>query len=288
MLNSVRSAGRERAGLLAEGGDAMKEQELHVLTDSFMIAASHELRGPLACVSAGLEMLMSADCARTRENQRICLETMRDGVDRLTQVTQRLLDASCATMGRAVLHREKVDLAGLLEMLAPELAALVALRSQAYTVEAPEGLPEILADPVHLGRIVRDLVENASLYSARETTVRLALALREPNAVRLVVQDEGIGIGPEEEHHVFTPFYRGEAARRMTPHGLGLSLAAARAIVEQHGGEIRFVSVPGQGTAFCLDLPIYRDDSANQEGDEAAGIGRSPDPCGERNRLSGS
>ena len=288
MVNSVRSAGRERACLLAGGGGAMEEQELHALTDSFMIAASHELRGPLACVSAGLEMLMSADCARTRENQRICLETMRDGVDRLTQVTQRLLDASCATMGRAVLHREKVDLAGLLEMLAPELAALVALRSQAYTVEAPEGLPAILADPVHLGRIVRDLVENASLYSARETTIRLALVLREPDAVRLLVQDEGIGIGPEEEHHVFTPFYRGEAARRMTPHGLGLSLAAARAIVEQHGGAIRFVSVPGQGTAFCLDLPIYRDDSANQEGDEAAGIGRSPDPCGERNRLSGS
>ena len=273
MMQIVRGAGGQRARLLGEGSDAMKEQELHVLTDSFMIAASHELHGPLACVSAGLEMLMSADCARTRENQRICLETMRDGVDRLTQVTQRLLDASCATMGRAVLHREKVDLAHLLEMLAPELDAMVALRSQAYTVEAPEGLPEVYADPVHLGRIVRDLVENAGLYSARETSIRLALALREPNAVRLVVQDEGIGIEPDEEHHVFTPFYRGEAARRMTPHGLGLSLAAARAIVEQHGGEIRFVSVPGQGTAFYLDLPIYRDDAADQEGDEADDTG---------------
>ena len=259
----------------------MKQQDLHALTDSFMIAASHELCGPLACVSAGLELLMSAECAHTRENQRVCLETMRDGVDRLTQVTQRLLDASCATMGRTRLHRERLDLAALLTMLAPVLDAIVAPRRQVYTVDAPDGLPAAYADPVHLGRIVRDLVENASLYSPPESSIHLALAPREPEMVRLVVQDEGIGIDPEEAHHVFTPFYRGEAARRMTPHGLGLSLAAARAIVEQHGGEIRFVSVPGQGTAFYLDLPVYREELAAREAPAAdAAIARPDAGCG--------
>lgn len=268
MENMVERAGAECTPLPGRRPNATQAQDLQALTSSFMIAASHELRGPLACVSAGLELLMSSDCARTRENQRICLETMRDGVDRLTHVTQRLLEASSATLGHVQLRLKPVNLADLLTELKPALAAMLRSRQQKLTLVTATGLPTVRADGKHIAAIVRDLVENASLYSASGAKIRIRSTPGDTGMVRLQVQDQGIGIPPEEASNVFTPFFRGAAARRMTPHGLGLSLAAARALVRQHGGRIWFKSVPGRGSTFSLELPIYEYDEESNDQDE--------------------
>ncbi len=238
--------------------DAVRAQDLHALTDSFMITASQELRGPLACISAGLELLMSPDCPHTCENRRVYLETIQDGVDRLTRVTNRLLDASSATMGRARLQLGRVDMAKLLRQLEPSLAEFLAKRQQSLTlVIEPGPSSPVRTDRKHLARIVEDLVENASLYSEPGSDVRVHLRPGESNMIQLSVQDEGIGIPPEDAAHVFTPFFRGDAARRMTPCGLGLSLAAAQAILRKQGAGITFESRLGQGSTFLLELPIY-------------------------------
>jgi len=246
--------------------EADAASRLDALTDSFMIAASHELRGPLACVSAGLEMLMSPDCPHTRENERICLETMQDGVDRLTRVTHRLLEGSSATLGRARLRLERVAMAKLLRDLGPALQESLSQREQTLALEIEPGLSPIRGDRKRLQRIVEDLVANASLYSEPGSEVRVGLRSGEGSMVRLVVEDEGIGIPPEEAVQLFTPFFRGDAARRMTPRGLGLSLAAARAILQLHGGCITFESVPGQGSTFLVELPVDKEEHEESHG----------------------
>jgi signal transduction histidine kinase len=246
--------------------DEDSASSLHELTDSFMIAASHELRGPLACVSAGLEILMSPDCPHTGENQRICLETMQDGVDRLTHVTHRLLEASSATLGRARMRLERVDMAKLLRELEPALRESLAQRTQSLTLVIEAGLSPVRGDRKHLEQIAEELVANASLYSDPGSEVRVGLTSGEGSTIRLVVEDEGIGIGPEDAVLVFTPFFRGDAARRMTPRGLGLSLAAARAILRQLGGCITFESVPGRGSTFLVEVPIDKEEHEEECG----------------------
>jgi signal transduction histidine kinase len=114
----------------------------------------------------------------------------------------------------------------------------------------PEGLPEVLADPDRLERILVNLVGNALKYSERTVTVS---AVAEEGAVSIRVIDRGPGIAPEVRARLFERFYRG---RRREGEGLGLGLYLVRKLVEAHGGRVDVESAQGSGSTFSVTLPV--------------------------------
>jgi len=114
----------------------------------------------------------------------------------------------------------------------------------------PEGLPEVLADPDRLDRILVNLVGNALKYSAAGVTVSAA---PEGDAVCVRVIDRGPGIAPDDLPRLFERFYRG--AQR-EGEGLGLGLYIVRKLVEAHGGRVGVTSAPGAGSTFSFTLPV--------------------------------
>jgi len=112
--------------------------------------------------------------------------------------------------------------------------------------------------------VLGNLLSNALRYTLKGGSVTLAASLLE-NEVEIRIQDTGPGIGAEDIQHVFDRFYRADKSRQRDSGGLGLGLAIAKSIVENHGGRIWAESPDDSGTTFVIRLPIA---NANDQDDE--------------------
>jgi signal transduction histidine kinase len=127
------------------------------------------------------------------------------------------------------------------------------LEERRIDVKLPPDLPPVWADRELIEIALRQLIDNALKYSARDSPVAVA-AESSDHRVVVSVADRGSGIAEEEQSRIFEKFYRAEASRHQIP-GAGLGLVIAREIIHVHGGEIWVESKPGQGSIFRFSLP---------------------------------
>ena len=118
-------------------------------------------------------------------------------------------------------------------------------------------IPEIRMDKTAVADALDNLVDNAIKYSAADTRVVIRVEKRE-RFVCVEVQDQGIGIDPDDLPRIFDRFYRGRRGDRHDVHGTGLGLSLVKAAAEGHGGSVDVTSAPGQGSRFCLRLPVEK------------------------------
>jgi len=138
----------------------------------------------------------------------------------------------------------------LLEQLEPQAAA-AQIRCTSHLVANVQ----VNGDASQLVRLFANLLDNALKYTPSGGTVTLAMTPMD-GMVMVRVEDTGIGIAPEHLERVFDRFWRADAAREREQGGLGLGLAIAQAIAQQHGGEIRVTSQIGTGSCFQVRLPL--------------------------------
>jgi signal transduction histidine kinase len=115
----------------------------------------------------------------------------------------------------------------------------------------------VLGDRDRLRQVLMNLVGNGIKYSQPEGGEVIVSVQEERDRLYVRVSDEGVGIAEEDLPHIFDTAYRAPDARSFRCKGSGLGLAIVKRIVEQHGGEIRVQSRPGEGTTFSFDLPLY-------------------------------
>jgi signal transduction histidine kinase len=132
-------------------------------------------------------------------------------------------------------------------------------RQQLLRFEPDPEVPAARLDVALLGKALTNLMMNALNYTPDQGIIRCAVALgvdAGQSWVTLTVRDNGPGIEPQEQLHIFERFYRGQAARNYKVPGTGLGLAICKEIVTRLGGRITVESWPGQGSAFCVWLPV--------------------------------
>jgi len=112
----------------------------------------------------------------------------------------------------------------------------------------------VRADPIWLGQVLLNLLTNASAYSPPESTIAVTVAAQH-GWVEVQVQDQGPGIPPGEQAHIFSPYVRGRAGRQARCTGLGLGLHIVQTLVRLHGGTVGVRSTPGEGACFWFRLP---------------------------------
>jgi signal transduction histidine kinase len=106
-------------------------------------------------------------------------------------------------------------------------------------------------------QILANLLSNAIKYSPNGGPIELRARFREPDRLRIEVQDHGLGFGSAEKAQLFQKFYRVENKEHVSIRGTGLGLSITKYLVEQHEGEIGADSVPGEGSCFWLEIPIF-------------------------------
>jgi two-component system OmpR family sensor kinase len=245
----VVDTGRDELGELARAFEQMRLRlaQLDRARSEFIANASHELRTPVFSLGGFLELLADEDL--DEPTRREFLVIAREQVERLGKLATDLLDLSRLDAGRLTVERAPVDLGGLAGELTEEFRA-VAAAGDHRLVAASNGRVEALGDEQRVFQIGRILVENALVHTPPGTTIRVG-AGRESRAARLVVEDDGPGIAPDQASHVFERFYRGDGTQAS---GSGLGLAIARELAELMGGAITLES-GDRRTRFSLTLP---------------------------------
>jgi len=228
------------------------DRELDRMRDAFVATVSHELRTPLTSISGFLEMMQEEEQDLGESGKRY-LDVIRRSTNRLHALVEDLLLIAQIEARRVELQLAPVDVAELTSR------AVEAIRPTAddkgVTLDVvTDHPPMVRGDSNRLTQVLDNLVSNAVKFTNDGGTVSVSISA-ENGGVRLVVADTGIGVPIEEQGQVFSRFFRASTATRLAIPGTGLGLAISRALVEQHGGTITFVSQEGQGTQVVVTLP---------------------------------
>jgi signal transduction histidine kinase len=215
---------------------------------------SHDLGNALSAVAVNTTVLLRTLPAEAGwpEQARARLLAMRGMVEQLQRLRQDLLDAVAVDAGKLAVEPSSNDPWSILQQVMEEFSPLVAERSLALEMEAPQGLPEVWADRLRVLQVFGNLVGNAIKFTPAGGRITVG-AEAAGEAVVFRVSDTGVGIAPGDLPHVFDRFWKTPQHNQM---GAGLGLAITRGIVEAHGGEIRVESRPGEGTTFSFTMPV--------------------------------
>jgi two-component system phosphate regulon sensor histidine kinase PhoR len=213
---------------------------------------AHDLKTPVVAVAGLLKRLQQGKVGELTEAQASYMNIISQDIARLERLINKFLDYArldlhiITPLPSAIqVERECQEVLTLLQPLAE--AKAIELQT-----EFPKDLLVLQADPLLLQRGLTNLLENAIKYSPPSS--RVILEVRDlGNEVQFSVQDQGPGIAPQDQPHLFELLYRGNSANRES--GLGLGLAIVKRIVDAHGGRIWVESEVGRGTTFFFTLP---------------------------------
>jgi signal transduction histidine kinase len=219
----------------------------------FVADASHELRNPLAIIRTNVDVALT-DPDATPDELRQTIATVKRAGDRMTLLVDDLL--ALARRQQPTLEHEPVDLGAAVAEASDDFVVPAETRDIVLDRAIAPGVV-VTGDREALKRVVANLLDNAVRLAPACSRVRLATG-SEGNRAWIAVADEGPGIAPEDQRHVFDRFWRADRARARADGGTGLGLAIVRQIVEGHGGEVRLHSKVGVGSSFVVWLPITR------------------------------
>ena len=228
-----------------------RQLALHELKNTSVATVAHELRTPLASMRLLIDTLR-AGRVRDEKQTREYLDLIASENERLSKLAENFLTFSRFDRGELSLNLTQIAPRSIAEQAVSTLRPR--LDETTFTVEAPENLPQIHADRDALAQVLTNLLDNALKYTGEEKRIALRISAVADGVV-FAVEDNGIGLTPDERQEIFRPFYQADQKLSRTREGCGLGLAIVNKIVKAHGGEITVASEPGKGSVFRVKIP---------------------------------
>src|ERR1051326_2620585 len=235
-----------------------KLAELDRLKSQFLSVATHELRTPLTLLLGYNSMLAENLDGRVSEEERGAIDESVAACKRLIRLVNSMLDLSQIQSGSMRMEFSETDVRSLIRSTVTLFQHEAVSKGVTLASTVPARLPRTSADPERLQQALINLVGNALKFTPTGGAIQIqARHLSERNLLQISVSDNGIGIQPEEQAHIFDEFGRSRrAGAQRKKQGAGLGLAITRRVVEAHGGEISVTSKPNQGSTFTISLPL--------------------------------
>lgn len=235
------------------GESYQKLSQLDRLKSAFFANISHELRTPLTLIISPIEDLLRA-AAALPGHTRDCLETARQNALRLLKLISDSLDIVRLEEGRAQLHKEMMDLSVFVPAMVDSVKHLATVKGLTLKTDFPSAPLVVSADPAGLEKIVLNILTNAIKFTPQGGCISVRCQRQETLAV-VEIEDTGIGIPEQSLPHIFDRFHQVDGSSTRKYQGVGIGLALARDLVQQHGGRLSANSQVGRGTIFRIELP---------------------------------
>ena len=257
--------GKSHTPLEVEGPDELKSQAQAV---NFLVAELdsnekarrqllanlvHELGRPLGSIRSAIHALQNG-----ADSDQALYDELTKGMDAETLRLQHLLNDLShlydQSIGALELNLQAVDFNQWLPAVLRPHQAQAEEKGLRWSESLAPSLPILQIDPDRMSQVIGNLINNAIKYTKPGGQISFSAEV-EASFLKMRIEDNGVGIQPDEIEKVFQPFYRGEQGRRIK-QGMGLGLSIARDLTNAHGGSLQISSHPGQGSRFEITMPI--------------------------------
>ena len=240
-----------------------EELRLNKLKSEFISNVSHELKSPLTSIRMMTEMLHH-NRVESEERKSAYYSAMLEESEHLSHLIDNILDFSRIEDDRKKYDFVDVNLDELLKKFLNSTRESLPEPGFDIRYNSHEQVPLIKADQNAILQVFYNLVDNAIKFSGTSTHIDINLFSRDDELL-ICVKDYGIGISPKDQEKIFDRFYRGEEPHRLGIRGSGIGLTIVKKNIEAHNGYMTIESKPGEGSLFCVHLPINK--NSNHEKD---------------------
>ena len=227
----------------------LRQKKLSDVKNDFINNMTHELKTPIATVTAAVEALRHFGALADPQKTQSYLAISQSNLQRLSDLVEKVLNLAVEEKRELALRPEPVNLPELVRELVVS-HQLKASKPVTFQVNMPADTL-VTVDRVHFGNALNNLIDNAINYSRDQVTVRLTFR-RNGQGWQLAVADDGIGIAKADQSAIFDQFFRVPTGDLHPVKGFGLGLAYVKQVVNRHGGRVSLRSEPGKGSEFVL------------------------------------
>lgn len=238
-------------GLIVVLQDITKEHELDSMRKEFVANVSHELKTPITTIKSYSETILDSDM--DLESAKKFIKIIDKENDRMGRLVSDLLQLSSIDYKNFDLNFEEIDTYDVINQTLESLRVMITEKKHHISLDIPMEIKNILADMHSLEQIMMNIVSNAIKYTNPEGTIKISASSNYFN-VKIVVEDNGVGIPKEDLPRIFERFYRVEKGRSRKMGGTGLGLSIAKELAISMGGNLEIESALNEGTKVTLTL----------------------------------
>jgi len=256
IVSCVYDQGQQVCGIVAVLHDVTREKQIQQMKNDFVSHVSHELKTPLASITAYSEMLVDGE-ANDEQTRKEFYSVIQNQAKRLSRLIEDILNTSRIESGLIKVNKETVSLTMLIKEQLKMIKGCAEEKNINIIGQKPIVFDQVYVDRDMMSQVIINLLSNAVKYTPSGGTVRIATEVDEvASLVRVIVTDTGVGIPEDEIEHVFDKFYR-VGANKKQARGTGLGLNLVKQMVETvHSGRVFVTSKVGEGSTFGFELPL--------------------------------
>jgi len=232
--------------------DITAVKQTALVNDDLLAMVSHELKTPLSTIKLYVQMVQNIAKKSNNLPAADLLKKADRQVNEMILILDNMLDMSLITAGAKKLQTKCFDMGALIS----EVIAGFGTGAEKHIIKVKKGEVQLVyADRGKIKQAIHNLLSNAIKYSPEKSAINICSEL-EINHITVSVQDSGMGISPDDQHKLFSRYYRAESDEVKSKKGSGIGLYLVKEIVRLHRGKVWVESSPGSGAVFRFSIPL--------------------------------
>lgn len=225
------------------------------MKNDFINNMTHEFKTPISTISLACETLKDKDILKMGEISSSYINIIEEENRRLGGMAEKILQTAILDKGQMKMNLQLIDLHEIINEVIKNIRIQVEIKDGVIHKKLEADNSQIEADRVHITNLVYNLLDNANKYSPKKPVIKISTS-NVNEGIILTIEDNGIGIGKNEQKKIFNKLYRVSTGNIHEVRGFGLGLSYVKAIVEEHHGRISVESEINKGTKFRIFLPF--------------------------------
>ncbi len=238
----------------------LQQKQLSELQRDFINNMTHEFKTPIATINISTDVFLQSPLIRSDSRLSRYATIIKEQIMRLNVQVEKVLQLAKLEREHLELNLEEVDVAELIKGLQPSLELKTEEKKGVLHLNLQTDHAWVRADRLHLTNVLHNLVDNGVKYSKSPPNIEVSLSPVNSH-VELAVKDQGIGIAPEHQKHIFKKFYRVPTGNVHNVKGFGLGLYYVHTICREHRWKLHLDSEPGRGTTVSIHMPVLSEHS---------------------------
>jgi two-component system phosphate regulon sensor histidine kinase PhoR len=244
----------------------LRQKKLSEIKNDFINNMTHEFKTPLATISLAVDALRNEKVAQDREKMNYFSGIIKEENKRMNKHVETILQAAVMDRQEITLNRLPIHVHNLIHEIMDNYKLQLEEKGARAELSLDARYDYVEADPVHFRNLISNLVDNAVKYSKENLLIKIS-TYNTNKFIGIRIEDNGIGMSKETVRRIFEKFFRAHTGNIHNVKGFGLGLSYVKTVVDAHDGKIKVDSILGKGSAFNLDIPLFKEKGGSETTD---------------------